>query len=217
MNRNSQKTRQRILHAAAEIFSEKGFRGATVRQICARAGANVAAINYHFDSKEKLYIETCRYIFRDASALNLSREPIRVATEEDWKRELWQWTASLLDQVTSDKQAHVWEARMFSRERAEPSQVLPVLLKEFFLPIKERLDTLLRMALPADAAPALLQTWSINIIAQCTVYAQHETPWDRLLFPAKLSREAWLEMTARHIVDGILVRLKFRAAPPRPS
>ena len=46
MNKNSEKTRAHILQAAAEIFAEKGFRAATVRQICAKADANIAAINY---------------------------------------------------------------------------------------------------------------------------------------------------------------------------
>jgi len=50
-------TKTRLLEAAGEEFADKGFGGATVRAICARAGANVAAINYHFGDKERLYIE----------------------------------------------------------------------------------------------------------------------------------------------------------------
>ena len=55
------KTRQRLLEAAGEIFAEQGFRQTTVRDICARAGANVAAVNYHFGDKEKLYSEVLRF------------------------------------------------------------------------------------------------------------------------------------------------------------
>src|SRR3954451_22724831 len=42
------KTRQRLLEVAGEVFAEQGFKNATVREICKRAEANVAAINYHF-------------------------------------------------------------------------------------------------------------------------------------------------------------------------
>ena len=49
------KTRQRVLETAVEVFAEHGFRKTTVRDICKRANANVAAINYHFRDKEGLH------------------------------------------------------------------------------------------------------------------------------------------------------------------
>lgn len=48
-------TRQRILEEACKVFGEKGYRDATHAEICQRAGANVAAINYYFGTKEALY------------------------------------------------------------------------------------------------------------------------------------------------------------------
>lgn len=50
-----QATTNRILKAASEIFCDKGFKGATIRDICTKADVNVAAINYHFGDKIRLY------------------------------------------------------------------------------------------------------------------------------------------------------------------
>ena len=50
-------TKARLLEAAGEEFAEKGYEAARIRTICDRAGANLAAVNYHFGDKEQLYVE----------------------------------------------------------------------------------------------------------------------------------------------------------------
>jgi len=47
-------TRERVLAAAMQVFAERGFDGATLREITAMAGANIAAVNYYFRSKDEL-------------------------------------------------------------------------------------------------------------------------------------------------------------------
>src|SRR6185437_10040046 len=55
MRRDEQSTRARLLEVAGKTFAEKGVDRATGKEICARANANPAAINYHFGSLENLY------------------------------------------------------------------------------------------------------------------------------------------------------------------
>jgi TetR/AcrR family transcriptional regulator, regulator of cefoperazone and chloramphenicol sensitivity len=62
-------TRQRILDAACVEFGEKGYHDATHAAICTRAGANIAAINYHFGSKEALYRAVWEQAFQLAEEL----------------------------------------------------------------------------------------------------------------------------------------------------
>jgi TetR/AcrR family transcriptional regulator len=52
---SAQPTRDRIVAAAADLFSERSFDGATTREIAARAGVTQPLLNYHFHSKEALW------------------------------------------------------------------------------------------------------------------------------------------------------------------
>ena len=55
-------TRTRILDAAEELFMQHGFEGTSMRHLTARAGVNLAAVNYHFGSKEELFRAVVRRV-----------------------------------------------------------------------------------------------------------------------------------------------------------
>ena len=63
MTRPAEYTRQSIMKAAVKLFAEKGYQGASVRDIVAKAGVNQAAINYHFKGKDVLYLELLETAF----------------------------------------------------------------------------------------------------------------------------------------------------------
>ena len=59
-------TKQKLIKSAINVFAEKGFRDATVRQIVKQAGtANINAVNYYFGSKEQLYKQILEMIFAE--------------------------------------------------------------------------------------------------------------------------------------------------------
>src|SRR5882724_2935620 len=54
-------TRTKMLDSAGQVFAESGYQAATVREICARAGVNVALVNYYFGDKLELYAAVLRH------------------------------------------------------------------------------------------------------------------------------------------------------------
>ena len=74
---NEPDVRRRLLEAASEEFAAKGYEGATVRDIVARAHANLNSINYYFGSKQELYVEVMRHqvALSEAAHPQVAREP----------------------------------------------------------------------------------------------------------------------------------------------
>ena len=65
-------TKERILGAAEELFAQHGFAGTSLRQVTSRADVNIAAVNYHFGSKENLVNEVFRRRMDEMSANRLA-------------------------------------------------------------------------------------------------------------------------------------------------
>lgn len=53
-------TRELILKKSHKLFADKGFNGVSIREIAKECNVNIAAINYHFNNKENLYLQTIR-------------------------------------------------------------------------------------------------------------------------------------------------------------
>jgi len=80
----SSSTKTRLLAAAIEIFAEKGYRDATVADVCEAAGANIASVNYHFGSKENLF----RHVLREAFMRSEKEFPLDGGLRPDTPGEL---------------------------------------------------------------------------------------------------------------------------------
>lgn len=61
----SLRTKQKLLDAALEAFSENGFKGTSTRDIAARAGVHHPLITYHFKNKEELWRAAAEHVFSD--------------------------------------------------------------------------------------------------------------------------------------------------------
>jgi len=71
----SLRTKQKLLDAALEAFSENGFKGTSTRDIAERAGVHHPLITYHFKNKDTLWRAAVKYVFRDfAAALTDAQE-----------------------------------------------------------------------------------------------------------------------------------------------
>ena len=199
-------TRARLLRAAAEVFAERGYEGSTVRDICSRAGANVALINYYFGDKMELYTEVLRYSMTCGPA---PMTMVVVSKPEDALRQLIR--AMLEKMVQTGDQANL-RYRLMLHELAEPSAATGRVFQQLMQPVYERLCEIAGtiLGLPADHVRTRLCAHSI--IGQIAYYAR-SAPMLRALWPEMKMNPAQRELVADHITEFSLAYLRQTRVP----
>ena len=156
------KTTKSLLAAASVVFAEKGYRNATIAEICRRAGANVAAVNYHFGDKETLYKEAWRHSFSES----LKAHPLYggVSDGAPSKERLRGWVAALLRWIADENNN---EFLFIQKELANPTGLLDEVMQEEIQPLHEKMETLVRELLGPRASNMEVQFCVVSIINQC--------------------------------------------------
>lgn len=188
-------TPQRIIEAAGEVFAERGFEAATVREICRRGNANLAAINYHFGDKQRLYIEAVK-------RAHLNR--IRQHPLPDWPEgtpaaeRLADFVKTLLMRMIGPADSH-WESELMSREIARPSEACAAMARESIQPDFRILGEIMAELMPG-ATEQKLHLAAFSVVGQCLHYRIAE-PIIRQLVSDEEYQQYRPELLAEHITD----------------
>jgi TetR/AcrR family transcriptional regulator, regulator of cefoperazone and chloramphenicol sensitivity len=202
-------TRRHLLEAAGAVFAEAGFRDATVREICRRAGANVAAINYHFGDKETLYVEVLRYAH--GKALEKYPPLLGIPPDAAPERKLHAFVHSLLLRIF-DKGPTAWHGKLMSREMIEPTGALDSLVEERIRPMASRLWQIVADILDRPLNDERVRLCSFSIVSQCVFY-HHCRPVVSRMFPKEEPLDATgIERLADHITKFSLAAMKHLPA-----
>src|SRR4051794_9276482 len=190
-------TRQRILEAAGEVFAEQGFRGATVRDICRRATANVAAVNYHFGDKEKLYLEVLR--FAHTAAFEKYPPDLGLKPGATPRERLHAFVRTFLLRML-DEGRPAWHGKLMAREIADPTGALESIVKDgirpHFATLRGIITDLLPPAVAADADR--VRFCAFSVVGQCLFYF-YGRPVILQLNPAQRFTGDAIEPIADHI------------------
>jgi TetR/AcrR family transcriptional regulator, regulator of cefoperazone and chloramphenicol sensitivity len=197
-------TRDRILDAAGEVFAEKGFRYATVRDICEKAGVNIAAVNYHFGDKEKLYYSVLKYWQEVA----FQKYPLDLRIDENKTPEehIRVFIRSFLFRIL-DEGRHSRFGKLVAREYMEPTKALDMLIEETIRPTFEFLSFVAQQMLEEPASEETIRFCCLSIVSQCLffVYAKHII---RKLFHQDNFKTEEIELIADHITGFTLEAIK---------
>lgn len=209
---NDADTRTRLLEVAGAVFAEQGFRAATVRDICSQAGANGAAVHYHFRDKAGLYRAVIEHAFH--AALDRYPPDLGVVAGAKAEERLHAFVRSFLLRLLSDG-VPAWLGKIMAREMIEPTDALEHIIGHTARPLFERLTSLVRELAGADASVEHVMRCSQSVVGQCLFY-RHCREMIRRGWPESEPTVEGLDELAGHITRFSLAGIRAPRTGGRP-
>jgi AcrR family transcriptional regulator len=202
-------TRTKLLDAAGQVFAESGFQAATVREICARAGVNIALVNYYFGDKLELYTEVLRHSVGASEDGPIKKALVSDAPAEQAFRDLIY--ALLLRVCRGDRPG--WHFQLMMHEFAQPTPAMNSVIDETMRPVYNRFRDLIgsMLDLPADHDNVRLSTHSV--IAQIVHY-KHAGHIVNKVWPELELNPERIDQISNHIAEFSLAGIRDLAAVP---
>lgn len=166
-------TRERILDAGERLFMAHGYEGTSMRQITGEAGVNLAAVNYHFGSKESLMQEVFRRRLDwlneermrvlDLLEIEAAGQPVKPSAIVD------AFFGTLLRMAGDENRGGMTFLRLLGRTLTEPSEFIRAFLAHEYQAVMDRYKEALFRALPE--VPKAEIVWRFHFMLGATSYA----------------------------------------------
>jgi AcrR family transcriptional regulator len=207
-----QRTREALLEAAGNVFAEKGFDRATGKEICARAGANVAAINYYFGGVEGLYAAVLRLAHN--RVISVDHLQVAVARETNAHSQLEAILGMFARAVTGPSSSS-WVFRVIGREVVAPSRVFSEMRdKEIFPKLRILRPVVAELMGLREDHPAVARA-CISIVAPCVLLLIGDRRFLKQAFPSFGFDDP--EAITQHLVSFALAGIASSARTARAA
>jgi AcrR family transcriptional regulator len=162
-------TKQRILEAAEDLFARHGFAGASLRQVTAAANVNLAAVNYHFGSKDRLIEEVFRRRLDELNARRLAALKRALARPKPTLEDVLSAFIKPALELSLDRSGGQAFVRVLARAYAEYNERLRKFLSDNYGHVLKEFATAFAAMLPKLEKEELY--WRLDIVAGALTYA----------------------------------------------
>ena len=155
-------TRQRVLESACHVFAEQGFHDANIAEICERAEANVASVNYYFRSKKDLYVEALRHSFEVAE----QKRPLLLDSAEvpSPEERLRRFIAAQFHRVFCSGECGC-ASRLIAHEMTNPTFAHEEVFEGLMTPRMAHLDGIIAELLGQGASKGDVRNYALSVIS----------------------------------------------------
>jgi AcrR family transcriptional regulator len=199
------RTRARLIEVAGQVFAERGVHAATGQQICRRAGANAAAIVYHFGGMAGLY----RAVLAEAQQRLVSTAALAAAVAAQRNPALkLQAFLGLIVQALASPASRSWAGKLFGRELVSPSAMFGRSHDRLLRPRAAILRSIAaELCGRAPQDPAVARA-CLSIMAPCVVLLLVDHGKMRRVFPQLRLRPADAPRLTQHLTVFALAGLR---------
>jgi len=160
--KSSIKIKERLLAAASDVFAEKGYRDATIAEICKRATANISSVSYYFGSKEAIYRDAWRHSF--ARTIEAHPPDGGVSAEAPPEERLRGQVRAIMARIADEKNRDFIISQM---EMTNPTGLLQEVMASELTPLRKKTEGLVRELLGPFALDIHVHFCEITIVSMC--------------------------------------------------
>lgn len=160
--RDAVRTKLSLLAAASEVFASKGYWEATTADVCEKAGANIAAVNYHFGSKDALYVEAWKYSVQQT--LQAHPPDGGVKANEPAEKRLRARIMAFMYRVADSKS---YDIDIFQKEMANPTGLLTQLIGKAMETTETGFRDVIKDLLGPSATKKQIALCQMSVMTQC--------------------------------------------------
>ena len=202
-------TRDQLILAAGKLFSEQGFDSASTRAIAEACGANLAAIHYHFGSKQALYQAVLETVCRHHASVFLAQDdpasrPGVLDTPAGAAHAI-RARVRLLFAMLIGPAAIPWQAQLIFREMTQPSSQHNLIVEHLAAPMHARWLAIHRHVRP-HASEAEAQVWALHLPAMLRLLMTAR-PTMQLIMGTKRLDDAFFAEAVRQTADAMILLL----------
>ncbi|HSV58958.1 MAG TPA: CerR family C-terminal domain-containing protein [Variovorax sp.] len=198
-------TRQHILDVAGRVFAERGHAHTTSKEICERAGTNMAAVNYHFGSRDGLYEAVLVEAHRQIVSVEQLKELVQAEGEPLAKLRavLGRLLGLGIPAEGSATQEAPWGFKVVLREVMSPSAQAPALIQHAVAPKAMLLRTLVAQIAGLPPEHPAVQRCLLFTILPCIVMVLAPRELGQRVLPAIRDLEGTLDELMRYVGAGL--------------
>jgi len=188
-------TQDKLLKAASAVFADKGYQNTTVAEISRCAECNVASVNYHFGSKDALYIAVWKNAFAEAMQMYPPDGGLTAEAPPDEK--LRALVYSHLHRILDDGRLG-YAGKILLQEMAQPTEVIHMVRHEVIGHIREHTRSIIKELLGPEGSDQDINFCEMSVIHQCLAIGFRKGRLPPHMAPKKLTAE-FIDALVNHI------------------